>query len=341
MTPVTPLEFFQIFYGERIEPGQLVLWSIIRRSGKKHTDWCYTALQAARLVEQYKNTRDVYFAVALQDKDAVLREARRRWPRASPNRVRGGEATVTAVPAIWADIDVAGPGHASNALPPDRAAALALLAAVPHPPSILISTGGGFHAYWLLKEPWVVETEDDRRDARRLVARVQWALQQEAQARGWSLDHTADLARVMRVPGTFNHKRSNRGRPGGLPVTVERFPLPADADEGRYSALDFEHLPAAPERRRHGRPWKTGKGKAGSGLAIGPGGEPDAGDSPEPPPADLRPVWKSCSWLRHCYDHRSALPEPEWYAMLSIVGRCRVLEKDGGVTDGRGLAQRF
>ncbi len=118
MTDITPLEFFLALYGERVEPGQLVLWSIIRRSGKKHTDWCYTPLQAARRVEQYRNTRDVYFGVALQDKDAILRQARRRWPRVSPARVRGGEDTATAIPALWADIDVAGPATRRRIWPP-------------------------------------------------------------------------------------------------------------------------------------------------------------------------------------------------------------------------------
>ncbi len=42
----------------------------------------------------------------------------------------------------------------------------------------------------------------------------------------------------------------------------------------------------------------------------------------ELPPADLTAIMNGCAWMRGCRDNVATLPEPEWYAMLSIVGRC-------------------
>ena len=45
------------------------------------------------------------------------------------------------------------------------------------------------------------------------------------------------------------------------------------------------------------------------------------------PAADLGGVLRGCAWMRHCSDHAPSLNEPEWYAQLSIVGRCENGEK--------------
>ena len=42
--------------------------------------------------------------------------------------------------------------------------------------------------------------------------------------------------------------------------------------------------------------------------------------------ADLERIVGKCAWLRHCRDEAAGLPEPEWYAALSVLVRC----KDGG-----------
>ncbi len=33
-------------------------------------------------------------------------------------------------------------------------------------------------------------------------------------------------------------------------------------------------------------------------------------------------VFAGCLWLQHCKEHAAILPEPQWYAMLSIVAKC-------------------
>lgn len=50
-------------------------------------------------------------------------------------------------------------------------------------------------------------------------------------------------------------------------------------------------------------------------------------DSSDFPPADPRPIVAGCAWIRHCRDDAAELAEPEWYAMLGIIGRCREGER--------------
>lgn len=66
-------------------------------------------------------------------------------------------------------------------------------------PSVIVDSGGGIHAYWLLREPWLLDS-DEARQAAEIVQRV-W-VQQVIGA-----DKTVhDLVRILRVPGTRNFK---------------------------------------------------------------------------------------------------------------------------------------
>ena len=308
MPRIPPLQFLQTLYPNADRLGRLVVWTRSRRSGKKHTDWPHTLVQAARLARRYRRTRDVYFGVALQDRDRALAIARRRRPRIGKCSVRGSEASATLLPALWADLDVAGPGHSSDRLPPDREAALRLLETIPRPPSIIVDSGGGLHVYWLLREPLILVTDADRQAAKHLVERLQGALREAAAEHGWGVDHTANLAQLLRLPGTLNHK-TERARP----VRVDFFPLAHQLDDFRYRPQDFDPLPDPPP------------------APVAPA-LPSRARHDDRPAAGFAKVLAGCAWMRHCYDDRTSLAEPEWYAALSIAGRC---------TDGRQLAHRI
>lgn len=45
------------------------------------------------------------------------------------------------------------------------------------------------------------------------------------------------------------------------------------------------------------------------------------------PAAQIGPIVEGCDWIRHAHDDAADLPEPEWYAMLGITGRCEDGEK--------------
>jgi len=117
------------------------------------------------------------------------------------DRIKGKD--VTSIPGFWADIDIAGPGHETEkALPGDITQAMALI--VSPEPTIIVNTGGGIHAYWLFNKPWEFEAGDP--EPARLCDAWHQMLAQRAAVFGWHIDNVSDLARVLRVPGTVNHK---------------------------------------------------------------------------------------------------------------------------------------
>lgn len=136
---------------------------------------------------------DVYMAAGLVAKTSP------------PSKQRGTSRSVVGIAGAWADIDVVGgPARKSGVAPTrDEARSLAEALCVP---TVLLDSGYGIQAWWLFEEVWPFYTEEDRQSAALVVAGFQGALRAEAKRRGYTIDSTHDLARLMRVPGSFNHK---------------------------------------------------------------------------------------------------------------------------------------
>jgi len=171
---------------------------------------------------------NVFVGMALQDWDL----AQARKPGAKPENTRGWEGSAVAIPGLWMDIDVAGDGHKEEALPPTLEEALALAHSLPLPPTLVVHTGGGIHAHWLFKEPWELDEEDSHALAKQMLTRLQYTIQMAAKAKGWELDSTYDLARVLRPVGTFNCKQETP-----RPVTALEF-----NDANRYLPEDLDAI---------------------------------------------------------------------------------------------------
>jgi putative DNA primase/helicase len=71
------------------------------------------------------------------------------------------------------------------------------LDAFPHPPSAIVFSGGGLQAFWLLAAPLSIADHGAKS--------IQTMLRRLATALGGDLNAT-DAARVLRLPGTLNHK---------------------------------------------------------------------------------------------------------------------------------------
>jgi hypothetical protein len=112
-----------------------------------------------------------YFAVGLRQPGLG------RWKR-------GGATEVVALPAFYADID------------DSTDAALIKLRGARLPPSVIVHSGGGYHAYWLLEEPTT-----DVNTARQVL---------QGLARTFGGDGLSP-AQSLRLPGTINTK-PERGR---------------------------------------------------------------------------------------------------------------------------------
>jgi hypothetical protein len=120
---------------------------------------------------------------------------------------RGGAADSAALPALWADLDLAGPGHAEQDLPPDETAGRAVIAATGLPdPTLWVHSGGGLYPIWLLTEPHAI-TPDNLDAAKQLAKDWQRIIEHAAASLGWRYGRgVGDLARVLRIPGTVNRK---------------------------------------------------------------------------------------------------------------------------------------
>lgn len=131
---------------------------------------------------------------------------------------RGGDRPealeIDAISGMWADIDIADPVHKKPGLPPDRDAAFAVVKAMGIAPGLVVHSGHGLQVWWPFAEPWVFESEAERRRAR-ILARA-WAitLRERARQLGYTVDMVSDISRVLRVVGTTNVKAEP------VPVTI-------------------------------------------------------------------------------------------------------------------------
>lgn len=283
--------FLQLLYGSEAR-GHLVVWT---KQNKKSFWYPVSALdEVGRKAAQMAQTCDVYFGIGLQDKRAVQdMQSKRSDGNSDLSRTRGCAETVISVPGLWLDIDVRGKAHAELNLPPAKEDAVELVREFPLAPSILVDSGHGLHGYWLFREPLTIDSKEERNEAQDLARRFQRTFQAMAAKRGWKIDNTSDLARVLRLPGTTNRKKE--------PVRVRMIEY---HEERRYNPCDFEPYlvdDAARVDRCESR-------SARAPVRCLP---------------RIEPIVAGCAWMRHCRDDAGRLPEPEWYAALSVLGRCQ------------------
>ena len=144
-------------------------------------------------------------------------------------RVRHGgkEADVGRRVWLWADVDYSGDGHATEQPHADYESALHAIKAFPFEPTFLVATDGGFHVWYALDgEPSV----DDWRAA---MVRLCFALRADRSV--------TDPPRILRVPGTWNHKTGEARPVLALPCSGGPIPI------GRF--LDLDAPPAEPDAR--------------------------------------------------------------------------------------------
>jgi hypothetical protein len=218
MTPETSdsLTFLESLWPEVPDGMEILIWTLPDR----RSYWCATVAAAALLVSQLSATKDVYTMVTLQ-------------PAGLQSNQRGEAKTASALCGLWLDLDIAGTGHSTKQYPPTAEDAMSVIYGEGLPsPTWLIHTGGGYHAWWLFAEPWLLEDSAERDRAQRLAEDWQGLFRMRAQSKGYAVDSTHDLARVLRVAGTFNRKIPGQPRP----VAV------ADHSSSRLNPSDFEEL---------------------------------------------------------------------------------------------------
>ena len=126
----------------------------------------------------------------------------------------GRDVDVVSIPALWSDCDV-------KLFNGDMQRALKCLYDAPHIPSIIVNTGHGYQAYWLLDTPAENEQIKEASSAMR------WLQDTLSSGLKTKLDSVHNPSRVMRLPNTWNRKDTP------VPCTIVRF------SEVRFSLRDF------------------------------------------------------------------------------------------------------
>jgi hypothetical protein len=193
------------------EPHKFLTWTLDR----KYSLWWNDPAEAAEAVAGKPNE---YVGVGLADPTQtrlIMTE------RAKANEISG-------IAGFGLDIDYQdGAAHKGKKLPPDEASAHQLLDAMPLRPTLVVHSGHGLQAWWLLKEHLIFDGVADRMAAANVARDWNATLAAKAKQLGWEVDSVHDLARVLRIPGTINTK-------GGVSVPARLLV----SDGPRYADLD-------------------------------------------------------------------------------------------------------
>ncbi len=130
------------------KPDELfaLLWTL----PEKRSHWFQNVESAIQFAGSLSE-RDLYVGVGLSSQDYG---PARRCPS---NEVAG-------IVGLWADLDLKSDAHPKAALPATVEEAMKIL---PEqlPPTFVVRTGNGAHAWWLFREPLIFESDEDRCDA--------------------------------------------------------------------------------------------------------------------------------------------------------------------------------
>lgn len=166
----------------------------------------------------------------------------------------------------------------------------------------IVFTGNGLHFLILQEDPFYEESyfEENRVYYKAICGEINQALE-EAGLPGKADPAVWSKGRILRLPGTENRKES-KGVHQAFLINAEMRPL--DFNLQRASRIPMVE---------HGQYVSQAMLK-------------------RLPPADKEGVLSGCNFIKWCYDNQPDVSEPQWYALLSIIGR---------LPDGRELAHEY
>jgi hypothetical protein len=265
-------EFIASVWGSSFD-GALKMWS-----AKTKMTSSYASGEISQLtddVRQRMHAEDLYFGLSTQPADL------------GPN-ARGSNDTAISLPGIFADVDFANAKDSAKAYPPDSDTALGLIRSFEVEPFYIHHSGNGFHVLYAFDKPLVMSNREERRRAQAILRAFNRRLASHFKSAGYEIDNVSDLARVFRVPTTFNHK-------SGTPKPV--------------SLIDF-----SPGNR-------VSLAKLNNELAASDSIPPKIIATQR---ADHSTIQKECGWYGYYTGEGAATAdEPNWYATASITARCQ------------------
>ncbi len=235
---------------------------------------------------------------------------------------RGALKDVASVPALFADIDFKNPNKKEERLPLNDVEALQMFAPGGFlAPTIIVETGRGLHAYWILEEPIIIDNDQTRSDMVDIAAGFGSAFRSHALEKyGCKFDSTSDLPRLGRLPGTFNVK-------GEAPLPVQ---WRSDPESKRYSieqiADEIVRFRVIPKAKSHASSQRD-RGATPSGVTVDEALRRSErqwwkGKVLElPVAANAASMVEGCAFLRHGIEQAVTLSEPEWFDALRLIAR--------------------
>ena len=233
----------------------------------RKTRWfkCIEIEKIAKVAENLGKKTNTFFGVGLRKN--ILK-----------NGFRGSERDILCITTLYADIDVKSEAHAQISLPSSVDEAINFLHSLKVKPSIIVNSGNGIHGYWLLDKPFIIETEEDRKHMSSIFKGFGKYVNSEAKKYGWKIDSVYDLARILRAPGTINHKLGT----GAKCEVIE-------SDGKRHDIIDFMQFIHSHE------------GVASIGNIA----------------QRVEKVLRKYAFIKYCKDNAEHLPELLWHAMIT------------------------
>jgi putative DNA primase/helicase len=202
-------EFFEILYEYREDEDYIGIW---QKNGSISTWFCgEDATESAEAFVAAMEPQDVYYQVGLSGKDhgASLRCS----TKVEDNR------PVVGLPCLFADIDVA--NDKKPHLPNTKEDAVTFAQGLPIRPNVIVDSGTGIQALWVFKEIWRLDSQEDREAAIIMLKRLKQMVFEYGAENGWKFDPAYDLARLLRIPGSYNCKPVESGENGGEPIQAK------------------------------------------------------------------------------------------------------------------------
>jgi replicative DNA helicase len=149
--------------------------------------------QAGKRTPLPEGRLNVYFGVHPADSIPTERKSKKTGKpyRPDPRQTRPLIDEIAVTNCVFAEYDAKDFGD-------DKHKAYDKIQTLDIKPSVLVDSGGGYHLYWLFAQPWLLGTSEERTKAGKLQAAWVRYVESDPQSK--------DLARVLRVPGTYNHK---------------------------------------------------------------------------------------------------------------------------------------
>jgi hypothetical protein len=189
---------------------------------------------------------DVYFGV---HPTVQIPPVNSRGEPVPPEQVRAQIPYIAAVNCLFAEFDAV---QFHN----DKDRIMGHIGGLARRPSVVVDSGGGYHAYWLLSETFYLDSPEAREHA----IRIQRAWVEHVKG-----DQGArDLARVLRLPGTLNHKYKP---PRPVRVVRSKFDRLYDLGELARTCRAGRPRPRSPSRSQVGAASLAGEGPEEPGAS--------------------------------------------------------------------------